>query len=70
MPTNLPPEYFDAEMRYRTASTSAEKLACIEKMLAIIPKHKGTEKFFQLCNQRKGARHDGENYHQTGGTQN
>lgn len=44
MPTNLPPEYFDAEKRYRTASTSAEKLACIEEMLAIIPKHKGTDK--------------------------
>ena len=44
MPTNLPPEYFDAEKRYRTASASAEKLACIEEMLAIIPKHKGTDK--------------------------
>jgi ribosome-interacting GTPase 1 len=44
MPTNLPPEYFDAEKRYRTASTPAEKLACIEEMLAIIPKHKGTDK--------------------------
>lgn len=44
MPTNLPPEYFDAEKRYRTASAPAEKLACIEKMLAIIPKHKGTDK--------------------------
>ncbi len=44
MPTNLPPEYFDAEKRYRTASNSAEKLACIEEMLAIIPKHKGPDK--------------------------
>jgi hypothetical protein len=44
MPTNLPPEYFDAEKRYRTASTSAEKLSCIEEMLTIIPKHKGTDK--------------------------
>ena len=44
MPTNLPPEYFDAEKRYRTASTPAEKLACIEEMLTIIPKHKGTDK--------------------------
>jgi len=44
MPTNLPPEYFDAEKRYRTARAPAEKIACIEKMLAIIPKHKGTDK--------------------------
>jgi hypothetical protein len=41
MPTTLSPEYFDAEKRYRTTRISAEKLACIEKMLAIIPKHKG-----------------------------
>mgnify|MGYP000181600053 FL=1 len=44
MPTNLPPEYFDAEKRYRTAGSPAEKLACIEEMLTIIPKHKGTDK--------------------------
>jgi ribosome-interacting GTPase 1 len=44
MPTNLPPEYFDAEKRYREAKTPAEKLASIEEMLAIIPKHKGTDK--------------------------
>jgi len=44
MPANLPPEYFEVEKRYRTAVTPAEKLACIEEMLAIIPKHKGTDK--------------------------
>ena len=44
MPTNLPPEYFDAEKRYRSARTPAEKLACLEEMLTIIPKHKGTDK--------------------------
>jgi ribosome-interacting GTPase 1 len=44
MPTNLPPEYFDVEKRYRAARTPAEKLACIEEMLTIIPKHKGTDK--------------------------
>jgi len=44
MPANLPPEYFDVEKRYRTARTPAEKLACIEEMLTIIPKHKGTDK--------------------------
>ena len=44
MPTNLPPEYFDVEKRYRTARTPAEKLAFIEEMLTIIPKHKGTDK--------------------------
>jgi ribosome-interacting GTPase 1 len=44
MPTNLPPEYFDAEKRYRGAKTPAQKLTCLEEMLTIIPKHKGTDK--------------------------
>jgi ribosome-interacting GTPase 1 len=44
MPTNLPPEYFDAERRYRSAKTPAEKLAGLEEMLTLIPKHKGTDK--------------------------
>ena len=44
MPTNLPPEYYDAEKRYRSARTPAEKLACLEEMISIVPKHKGTDK--------------------------
>lgn len=44
MPTNLPPEYFEIEHRYRTAKTPAEKVECIEEMLSVIPKHKGTDK--------------------------
>ena len=44
MPTNLPPEYFHADKRYRAAKTPVEKLACLEEMLTIIPKHKGTDK--------------------------
>jgi small GTP-binding protein len=44
MPTNLPPDYFDAEQRYRSASTPEEKVACLEDMLTKIPKHKGTDK--------------------------
>ena len=44
MPANLPPEYFDAEQRYRAAKSPSEKTLCIEEMLRIIPKHKGTDK--------------------------
>jgi ribosome-interacting GTPase 1 len=44
MPANLPPAYHEAERRYRTARTSEEKLAALEEMLRLIPKHKGTEK--------------------------
>jgi ribosome-interacting GTPase 1 len=43
MPTNLPPEYFAAEKRYRQAQSPAEKIACLEEMLSTIPKHKGTD---------------------------
>lgn len=44
MPANLPPQYFEAEKRYRTAKTDEEKLGCLQQMLAIMPKHKGTDK--------------------------
>lgn len=44
MPANLPPQYFEAERRYRTAKTDEEKLGCLQQMLAIMPKHKGTDK--------------------------
>ncbi len=44
MPTNLPPEYFEAERRYRAARSSAEKIARLQELLGAIPKHKGTDK--------------------------
>jgi len=44
MPANLSPEYKQAEERFRAAKTPEERLACLEEMLAAIPKHKGTEK--------------------------
>jgi hypothetical protein len=44
MPTNLPPEYFNIEERYRAAKSPEEKIAHIEEMLSIIPKHKGTDR--------------------------
>lgn len=43
MPTNLPPDYFEAEKRYRAAESTAEKIACLEEMMSTIPKHKGTD---------------------------
>jgi len=44
MPANLPPQYFEAEKRYRLAETPEDKLEALEEMLAIMPKHKGTDK--------------------------
>lgn len=44
MPANLTPEFLAAEEQYRQAQTRQEKIAALERMLATIPKHKGTEK--------------------------
>jgi len=43
MPANLPPQYFEAEKAFRLAKTAVEKIAALEEMLAIMPKHKGTD---------------------------
>ncbi len=43
MPTNLPPEYYDIEARFRAAITAEEKAPLLEEMLSVIPKHKGTD---------------------------
>jgi ribosome-interacting GTPase 1 len=43
MPANLPPQYFEAEKVYRRARSPAEKIEALETMLAIMPKHKGTD---------------------------
>ena len=44
MPTNLPPEYFEVDRRYRAAESISEKIACLQELLSTIPKHKGTDK--------------------------
>jgi ribosome-interacting GTPase 1 len=44
MPANLPPQYLEAEQRYREARTPQEKLHALKQMYAIMPKHKGTDK--------------------------
>lgn len=44
MPANLPPEYFEAEKRFKQAGTPQEKIAALEDLFATIPKHKGTDK--------------------------
>lgn len=44
MPANLTPQYYEAEEAFKKAVTVEEKIAALEEMLAVIPKHKGTEK--------------------------
>ncbi len=43
MPANLTPEYFKAEEWFRSATTNQEKILALERMLAVMPKHKGTD---------------------------
>lgn len=44
MPANLTPQYLEADAKFKAAETTEEKLEALEEMLAVIPKHKGTEK--------------------------
>ncbi len=44
MPANLTPEYHEAEEQFKKASSREDKVAALEEMLRVIPKHKGTEK--------------------------
>jgi small GTP-binding protein len=67
MPANLPPQYFEAEKSFREAKDPLEKIAALEEMLAIMPKHKGTDhlraelrariaKLTQQAGKKSGAR--------------
>ena len=52
MPANLPPQYFEAEKRFRSAREPEEKIAALEAMLAIMPRHKGTDKLHAMLRQK------------------
>ncbi len=43
MPANLTPQYLKAEQAFKDAKTVEDKIAALEEMLAVIPKHKGTD---------------------------
>jgi ribosome-interacting GTPase 1 len=52
MPANLPPQYFKAEKRYRSAREPEDKIAALEEMLAIMPHHKGTDRLHAVLRQK------------------
>jgi hypothetical protein len=70
VPTNLPPDYFEIEKRFRSAETIEEKIAALQEMYSVVPKHKGTDhlradlrrrlaKLNEEAQSRKGAgKHD------------
>ncbi len=44
MPANLPPQYVEARTRFINSKDIEEKIEILQYMIAIIPKHKGTNK--------------------------
>ncbi len=52
MTANLTPQYHDAEERFKSAGSHAEKLMALREMIALLPKHKGTEKMFADLKKR------------------
>lgn len=44
MPANLPPQYYELERQFNKETDIAEKLRLAKELLAIMPKHKGTDK--------------------------
>lgn len=59
MAVNQSPMYMKAEERYRAASTPADKLAALEEMFRLVPKHKGSEKLQAQIKQKiKAAREE------------
>jgi len=44
MAVNATPQYKKAEEEYRRAQTAEQQIACLEKMLVLLPKHKASEK--------------------------
>jgi ribosome-interacting GTPase 1 len=58
MPANLPPQYLDAEKKFREARTQEEKIEVLEEMIAILPKHKGTDKIRAQLRRRMARLQD------------
>ncbi|HEY7156280.1 MAG TPA: GTPase [Gemmataceae bacterium] len=44
MAVNLTPQYLEAEAEYKRAKTAEERLECLKRMWALVPKHKASEK--------------------------
>ena len=44
MPANLPPQYYELEREFAREKDPRERLRLAEELLAIMPKHKGTDK--------------------------
>ena len=52
MPTNVGPEYKKAEEAFRAAKAIDEKISRLEDMIALLPKHKGTDHLYADLKRR------------------
>jgi ribosome-interacting GTPase 1 len=43
MPVNAPAEYFKAEQKFKNAKSHEDKVAALEEMIRLLPKHHGSE---------------------------
>ena len=74
MPTNLPAEYYNAQERFQSATTTIDKITYLEEMMSTIPKHKGTDhiradfrkklsKLKNASSSSKGSKRQASAYH-------
>lgn len=68
MPANLTPEYMKAEQWYKSATTTDEKILALERMLAVIPKHKGTDHLKADLRKKLSKLKDAGSQKKAGGT--
>jgi len=69
MAVNATPMYQKAEEQYRAAKTPAEKIAALEEMLRLLPKHKASEKVQSSLKQKlKVAREQQQSGGKSGGS--
>jgi len=66
MAANLTPQYLEAEAEYKKAQTAEERLTCLKKMFALLPKHKASEKMQaelkkKMSDAREEVEHDRKN---------
>jgi small GTP-binding protein len=61
MAVNLTPQYLEAEAEYKRAQTPQERLECLKRMWALVPKHKASEKLqAELKTKLSAAREEAE----------
>jgi hypothetical protein len=52
MPVNAPAEYFKAEEKFHSSKTREEKIAALEEMIRLLPRHHGSENMIAQLKSR------------------